>query len=320
MSNESAPVRKPTGVPEGGQFDVNPHAQTSTTLAPVRPPLKEGKRGVFEVVDTLSETLDSGGDRVVTTRIHMGGMPNLKAQAHMAGKRMERSEQPDALRNKLDSLAKKGSKATLLLQGRLGSITAREGTLMVTADGCTALVNKGAKNGAGIYLIGHGANQTLLGICQGYGGAQALANQYQSYADELPELEPATFDEIPEAAEDQEPPSEVAAVYVFDHPGFEPSQDGRGSLFFVTDFQPGDGSDQPYGAGIVNGYGVYSGDSGLQSEHGSMYARDLKRWGGRVKGYQPGSHTFKDAMFFGLVADRNDDIEACWESVKAASS
>lgn len=300
-----------------GQFAIDAREQTAS-IKSEHPPLKKISNGVFEVVDTLSERVDRGDDRFVTTRIHMGGKPDAKAQAHMVGLRMERDGQPDALRNKLDYLAGGGSKATVLLQGPLGSVTTREGTLVVTPDGCVALLNKGSSNGKGIYLIGNGAQQTLLGISEGYGGAPALANRYHSFADELPALAPATFDGIPEADERAEPPSEIAAVFVFDHPGFDGTQDGRGSMFFVTDFMPGDGSDQPYGAGIVNGYGVYSGDSGLESEHGSMYARDLKKWGGRVKDFQPGELTFGDAMFLGQLAYQHNDIEAGYASVQEA--
>jgi len=106
---------------------------------------------------------------------------------------------------------------------------------------------------------------------------------------------------------------------LFDHPGFQPGQDGRGSVFFVTDFMPGDGGNHDGGAGIVNGYGIYPAGSGLCSEHGSMYASQLKRWGGRVDGYQAGSHTFRDVMDFDTVADRDNDIEAVWASVARAS-
>jgi hypothetical protein len=320
MSNESTLSRQPSGVPAGGQFAGTVKPETTTALAPVHPAPRKSSNGVFDVVDTVSERLASD-EHITRTMIHMGGKPDAKAQANLVGLRMERAEQPDALRTKLDFLADSQSKATVLLQSAgNGGVTAREGTLVVAQDGSTALLNKGPRTGKGVYLIGHGAKAKILGLAQGYGAAPALADQFHSYADALPHLEPATFDGIPDVGENEEPPSEIAAVYVFDHPGFESSQDGRGSVFFVTDFMPGDGGNSPDGEGIVNGYGVYSGSSGLCSEHGSMYASQLKRWGGRVKGYEPGSHTFKDAMDFGNAAERNDDIESCWESVKAASA
>ena len=313
MSPQSAIARKPSGAPksEGGQFDVNVKGETGTSLAPVRPPLTEHPRGVFAVVDTVSEYLETDDPRITRTAIHMGGKPDTRAQAKMAALRMERAEQTDAISAKLETLAASGAKASVLVQSPNGSVDVREGTLRNTETGI-AMLNKGSST-KGVYLTGGHQGTRILGVERGYGKAAYLADAFASYAEELPQLEPSTFDNIPDCGHD-EPPSEIAAVYVFNHPGFEPDQDGRGSVFFVTDFQPdGDGD-----AGIVNGYGVYQGESGLCSEHGSMYTRDLKRWGGRVKGYQPGTHTFRDAMGFGDAAERDNDIEACWSSVKAA--
>ncbi len=70
---------------------------------------------------------------------------------------------------------------------------------------------------------------------------------------------------------------------------------------------------------ILNGYVVMPSGSGMTSEHGSMYEDDVARRGGRVSRYKPGSHTFRDAMDLGSTADYENDIEAVWDSVAAAS-
>lgn len=308
-----AQARQPAGVPVGGQFATTAHAEPNLALVADHPPLRETSRGVWGVVNATA-TIDGDG----STRIHLSGNPPVRAESGMVALRMERAEQTDALHNKLRNLA--GGKATVLMRAPTGNVIAREGTLFMNGD-AIGLVNKGDRSGKGIWLVDPRRPNGLqiLGVTQGYGGQHALAADFRDYADSLPQVDDATFDDIPEWDGVGEPPSAIAAVYVLDHPGFDGDQDGRGSMFFVTDFQPGDGSPTRDGAGVVNGYGVYAASSGLESEHGSMYASDLKRFGGRVKGYRPGSHTFRDVMGLAKIADRGDDIEQVWESVAAAS-
>ena len=54
----------------------------------------------------------------------------------------------------------------------------------------------------------------------------------------------------------------------------------------------------------MNGYFVAPPGSGLESEHGSFMTGQLSRWGGRVKGFRPGSLSFRDAMELGEKASR----------------
>jgi hypothetical protein len=276
--------------------------------------LTETSRGVFEVVNATSRTAPRSADDPVTlTTFRMGGFPDVRAASKTAALRMERSEQA-ATAGKLEVLADADAKATVLVQTHNGDIDAREGTLNVDGDGRIALMNKGSST-KGIYLVAEGVKLRVIGVEPGYGKAPRLANAFNRHAGQVPELEPARFDDIPVCDQMEEPPSEIAAVFMYDHPGFGSGEDGRGSVFFVTDFMPGDSP----GEGIVNGYGVYSGESGLTSEHGSMYEKDMRVMGGRVKGYRAGSHTFADAIAFGNAAEYDNDIEACWESVAAAS-
>lgn len=290
----------------GGQYAVEVKPPSDTTLRAERPPLREKSRGVFEVANATSVAVDRGPGRTAVA-FHMGGRPDLRAQSHVAALRMERAEQTDAIEGKVAYLADRTSKVSMLIATPNGDVDVREGTLKRDEHGGLVLMNKGSST-KGVQL---NEKARILGIEPGYGKAQALAADFDMYRADVPELEPATFDGIPDCG-DEEPPSEIAAVYVFDHPGFGSGEDGRGSMFFVTDIQP-DGE-----FGIVNGYGIYPAGSGLTSEHGSMYTADLKRRGGRVKGYQPGSHTFSDVIAFDKVADRDNDVEAAWSSVRAA--
>lgn len=278
---------------------------------------------MFTVVDATVEELPSDTPGVTRTKFHLAGRPHVTAASGTAAARMQRAEQTDTLSNKLDYLADKSAKTTVLVRTRNGDVQAREGTLFRNGDSI-GLVNKGDRSGKGIWLVDprKPTGLQVLGVEQGYGRQEALADRYWGHVEKVPQTEPATFDDLPVVEGYDEPPSQVAAVYVFTHPGFDDSQDGRGSLFFVTDFQPGDGGSGPDGQGVVNGYGVYSPDSGLESEHGSMYASQLARWGGRVTGYRPGAHTFRDVMDLAKVADAygDGDIEQVWESVRDASN
>ena len=316
-----AQARQPAGVPVGGQFAVNAQAEPNLSLVTERPPLRETSRGVWEVVNATTEDRSADGDVVRSLAVHMGGIAHRRAESGMVALRMQRADAFDEYPPELRQLAEDGSKVTALVRLPNGDVEAREGTVFLNGESI-GLVNKGDRFGKGIWLYDprRRTGVKVLAVARGYGAQQPLADQYRSCAAESRSLGPATFGDIPEWDGNGEPPSEIAAVYVLNHPGFDGDQDGRGSVFFVTDFQPGDGSPGCGGAGIVNGYGVYAAGSGLESEHGSMYASDLARFGGRVKGYKAGSHTFRQVMGLAKVADRDDDIEHVWESVRHATS
>ena len=75
---------------------------------------------------------------------------------------------------------------------------------------------------------------------------------------------------------------------------------------------------RPRPAEVVNGYFVAPPGSGLESEHGSFMTGQLSRWGGRVKGFRPGSLSFRDAMELGEKASRwsdDADMGPAWEAV-----
>lgn len=307
-----AQARDPKGIPTGGRFAATARTEAGTALAGgSHPPIvQRHTRGEFTVVETGMRDVPSGTPGVLRTVIQIGGFPEVSAQTGTAALRMERSEQVDAITGRLAQLAEGSSKASVLYRTRSGDVIAKEGTLTVR-DGEIVMWDKGTGK-TGQWMTGASSAKQILAVAPGYGGSQGLADRFWALAASVPELEPATFDGIPEWDGDGEPPTDIAAVYVFNHPGFDGTQDGRGSVFFATDVQGEDG--------IVNGYGVYSPTSGLTSEHGSMYTADLKRWGGRVSGYQPGSHTWSDVRGLARAADAygDGDIEQVWQSVTDA--
>jgi hypothetical protein len=182
-------------------------------------------------------------------------------------------------------------------------VTAREGTIVTLGEGL-ALLNKGSTT-KGIYLRGRPGVPRVLGAQAGYGRAEALAADFRKSEAAVPEIDPAHFEDIPVGDGESDPPSAVVAAFVLDHPGFDGTQDGRGCVFFATDLDPED---------VVNGYFVAPPGSGLESEHGSFYTKDLVRWGGRVKGFKPGSLSFRDAMNLGDKAS-DGDMGPAWAAI-----
>ena len=128
-----------------------------------------------------------------------------------------------------------------------------------------------------------------------------LMDQWRHTVARTPDLEPARFDDLPVWDGNGEPPRRIGAAYVLDGPDFG-GGDVRGSVFFATDVQHDD-EGRPE---IVNGYHWFPDRSGLTSEHGSLYADDLRRRSGMVRGrngWSPdlGALTFRDVM------DTSDD-------------
>jgi hypothetical protein len=121
---------------------------------------------VFQVVNATSEEVEHSGP-VRQIKFHMGGKADTRAQAHLAALRMERSEQTDVIDAKVNALANRGSKATLLVSTRNGDVDAREGTLECNEAGNVVLMNKGSRT-KGILL---NDKLRVLGVTQGYGGA-----------------------------------------------------------------------------------------------------------------------------------------------------
>lgn len=310
MTATSSRSRVPAGVRAGGQFTVEARSEPDVAIGATGQPREVG-RGKYEVANSMTEVPDpwtiSGAPGLVC-------LPNLRARFETAALRMQMDEQVDTLEDKLAAL--QGHEATVLLADRSGSVHAYEGRLGTDFAGQQVLFAKGSRD-RGVVLRRNAQpygrrlpDPAVLGVLPGYGGQRHLAEQFAHHLAKTPELEPVSVDDIP--ADDGSDHDAIAAVFVFHHPGFDESQDGRGSLFFATDVTPGQaGASDPTAA--VNGYAVFSPRSGLTSEHGSLYLGDLARWGGRVKGFQAGSMAFRDAMDLARRVDAIDDIPSVWE-------
>lgn len=291
--------RRPAGIPVGGQFANKTRPEPGFSLpadegaAPVG--LSEVARGRFRLVGP-----DSSGD------MPSGGLPHERSKIGLVGLGMQRSVTGGA--DGSDELAERvalldGEKATVLVEHRNGVVEAVEGTVGVARSGSVWLRHKGAQTNADLLYPTRPGSPEVLDVEAGYGHAGTLAQRFAERLGRAPRLAPASFEGIP-ADDGGEPPSEVAAVFVFDHPGFDGDQDGRGCVFFATDRDPDNE--------IVNGYLVAPAGSGIESEHGSMREWTLRRHGGRVVSYRPGALSFSDAIALGNAASDDDDIESAW--------
>ncbi len=301
MSTNTQP-RQPSGTPVGGQFAGKANPEPPDSLLepdhPEYPPLKESGRGRFVIADTVTRQLGTdhldNGLAIRRTQITPGGEPDLRARAGAAA--VAATETMPDFDAETFLRERDAKRVTILLQQRYSKfVEVREGTVVVNSDGI-GLLDKGART-KGSYIIGREACPHVLAVRDGYGHAEELAASYRIAEELLPPVIPAgTFEDIPNVSHlSDEPPSDVAAVFILDHPGFDSDQDGRGCVFFATDRDPED---------VVNGYFVAPPGSQLYSESGSFTTKQLTTISGRVKDYRPGALTFKDAMDLG---DRAED-------------
>ena len=334
----STQPRQPIGTPSGGQYASKGHGEADMALDE---PGGVGDQATPEAIGSGRWSLIDATTRTKPAPFGMEGMeirpagfPSVRSATAMVALRTERSLQVDAVHAKLDHLAATDSKATVLLRRRNGEVEIVEGTLLKPSGSeGVAIIPKGRRSN-GEWLIPESGDPqrspvAVLAVEPGYGHVDQLAGTWNDQAAKCPRLEDATFDDIPVWDGKGEPPRDIAAAYVIEHPGFGGGEDGRGVVLFVTDRQP-DPDDA--GASILNGYMVVPPGSGMESEHGSMYQRDVAGRGGRVAGFASGSMTFRDAMALGDSArshtrpdgeggwtDAEGDIEATWEALRGAS-
>lgn len=319
-TTSSTQPRQPKGRPVGGQFATkeNPEADTALDGAELGTtahlePLKEISRGEWEVTNTTTRMLSNdpidGGMHLRRMEIVPGGRPDARSHAGAAAILMtDRFTQEDLLA----SLRERNGKHVTVLTQSPGSksVTAREGTVIVQDDGKIGLMNKGSKV-KGHYIAGVNGAPHVLGTRDGYGKQAELAEVYRSFEAQVPAVDPVSadqLDDIPLASyTDGGPRSDVAAVFLMDHPGFDDSTDGRGSMFFATDRDPED---------VVNGYFVAPPGSGLYSESGSFTTTQLQQRSGRVRGYRPGALTFKRAMDLADDAEERHSMRAAYREVQ----
>ena len=240
--------RQPKGVPAGGQWRATPRPEgnvrlsgqpgnerchtdgsatfrkepninpdrdlESTPRGPANPKPVVGRDGRCLVTDTTTEEVASPVPGLTRTAFHIGGQPHRRAAAGLAAKLFSAGREGRSTEAELAELDRQ--KATVLLQTGTGSVVAQEGTVVVTKDNQLAILNKGSRT-RGIYLSGRKGVPRVLDARPGYGHAGELAEAFRSAEANVPELEPARFDDIPVHDGEDEPPSAVVAAFVFNH-------------------------------------------------------------------------------------------------------
>lgn len=232
---------------------------------------------------------------------------SYRAEAKLAGLRHQRSLASDTEPEKLRFLADRTQLVSVVAQNVVGTVEQFTGRIRVSGSGGFEIVQIRRQSVVSLDDL------HILDVVRRNGTDSDLLNGYYDTLAKCPTVTEPSFDQVPVFNGDGEPPSDVAAVYVLDHPGFGDGRDGRGVVFFATDRDPEEA--------IVNGYMVCPGGSSMFSEHGSMFEGDIARFGGQVAGYQPGQFTFSDAAEFGRLSDvhGDNDIEACWDAISGVS-
>ena len=273
-----------------GTFTEKAQTKPEASLAGGTPPeevfhpvesQRSGARGEYTLQSTQTHPpidwdkpvlISIGGDAHVNTRVG-------------AAARLFSSEETDAAREEYEALITNGKnsaqKLTVMSVSNRGIPYIHEGTGVELMDGRRSLLCKGSRSKGYDF-----SDRKLLGVVKNYGGQYALAKRFQEAVEQVPVTEEVTYDGIPEYDGSGEQ-NTVAAVYLVDGPDFGNGPE-PGCMFFATDVQTEDN--------IVNGYFWAPSDAGLlSSESGSFYLHDFKRKAGRVRDYEAGSMSYRDA-------------------------
>lgn len=283
MTDTASRSRRPAGAPAstGGQYAPETRAAVDISLdpgRPARPALEKHGNGEW-LIDSPSVTERSSDGRT-RIEIRIGGNPERSVVNHAIVATWPPGR--PTLSERLDAAWASGSApVTLLYIGSGGTIGALECRTYTDRNRAKYLIKKGSST-RGYSLC----NVDVVDLANGFNGQEKFADAWHDRKAQFPlAVEKFSTDDIPED-DGTERDGSIAAVYLIDHPGF--GSDGecatRGCLYFATD--------QDSGNGIVNGYLWVPNGSGLTAEHGSMYAKDLARWGGRVANADTSRITF----------------------------
>lgn len=253
-------------------------------------PKSEGK-GIWQLLDTMTEELPSPTPGITRHTFHMGGIAHLAART-AAVKEMLRWSEIERTTSAVSSLAARGKAGTALYITRT-QVTAVEGRFTEYGGGLVQL-NKGSSQ------KGHRldpATRWPVWVVEGYGGVEACRAVFAQAMSKVPDTEQVSFEGLNDSS------SFVQDVYLWTHPGFGEGA-VPGSLFLAT------GYDRQ--ADIVDGYGWYP-EGQLFSEHGSVEGEMLRRNGGLLSDYDSCSLSF--AHCWDLPTGR----EECYRAVMGLS-
>lgn len=240
--------RDPRGIPTGGRFAPDARAESDVPL------------GHATIVDTVSAGVASGKSNL-ERRLAMRGAAHESARTGAA----TASVPYPAV---LDELAGTGRDVTVSYRSDTGSISAIEGRVSVYGQSLEG------RDGSFLMAL-HGDNFHVVDAEEGTGQHEVLAERYHALQETVPELAPADFSGLPEAADGR-----VNGAYVLTYP--TPRNTETHGVVFLASHR--DGED-------VIGQIIFPQGS-ISSGETTLSTRALSRRGGSVTGYRAGSlHT-----------------------------
>lgn len=298
--NDDILRKKTTGeTGNGGEFGTHNRAEADISLADIDETFTARKtlnNGVYylasDQTDPPAVKTDFGYSQVVT----IGGLRHTNARSRAIAAQITEEQRFDA-EGEANKLADANEKMTLLAIPRTaGPVRIYEGT---GTRSLRPMLMAKASRSKGWMLD----DINIVAVKKGYGGVQALTDYYNELSSAVPSVDPVDFEGVPSSDDNdgsEEPPNEIAAVYLVDGPDFGAGSTA-GCLWLVTDTQDN--------GAIANGY-FWAPDGGTSfSEHGSISAEDLAKRGGRIRDYKPGL-TFEAVMNGVLGGDRKSAYSA----------
>lgn len=271
--SDAAAARREAARTSGGEFGSQsrsvPDGLSDTFLAPIdtSPASATDFRSVKDIVPG-------------------SGSPAQRVRNRTAADLYLSIEGEDTVAAKMRAVANTGRETTVLVAHPNGNIYTVHGSAYTHEDGSVSFETM-----AGSQLA---PNAMILDVERG-DAVQAFNTTFKrrmaQFTPELADVD-STLGDVPEFDQDSDPRDEIAAVYMVEV-NVGDAESTPGCLLFVTDKQTNE--DNPDHT-IVNGWLHVPGGSGLTSESGSMYLRELQARGGQVVDYRPGSLTFADAM------------------------
>ena len=262
--------RQPKGTTIGGQFAASKNPESHIDLAPSRDvpipaPAPSGERGKWYIEHASKpQPVRTGwGSGIV---LSLTGEPS--ANTDIAA-RIAAYPSPDDLEERMDSLTADAASVTILRKatGTWGATipVIQQGRLFRGASGDVGLLPTGKRTN-GIRL----RREDVLDIVPDTKPASVDELNRRWYdSTGLPPTEPLTVEALRGASEE----NPIAVVWT--HPGFGegPTQ---GCVWYIDDYQEEDD--------IANGFCWVPDTSGLYSEHGSVYGKDILKAGALVSG------------------------------------
>jgi hypothetical protein len=240
-----------------------------SSLSDIPAPVATSQRGVWDIEHASKPKPVDRGNGVISTRISVTGEPS--AQTDIAA-RVAAYPSPDNLDEQIDAAIESGEPVTVLKVGNGMS----GGSFPQIVQG---RLFRGWWGGIGFLPTGKRTQGFRLKnpldiVANGKPAAVAELNRRWYDSTGIPPTEPLTLDALRGASE------ENPIVVLYTHPGFDGSGPHPGCVWYIDYYEEDEG--QEPGTGIAGGYLYCPPESGLFSEHGSTYAKDILSVGALV--------------------------------------